>query len=71
MKWQKIDHCTKQPITNKSGWHIVDYTSGRFEIIQDDGKWHLQCNSKEVGVFKTLKSAKNRAEEIEMFAEWI
>ena len=61
MKWLKIDHFSEKPITSK-GWHICDYISGDFKIIDNGGKWILTYKGDEKGTFRTLKAAKIAAE---------
>ena len=64
MKWVKIDHYTGKPIAHNSGWHIVDYVSGDFKIINDCGRYILTQNGNQINSFKTLKEAKAQAENV-------
>lgn len=62
MKWTKVDQYTNQPVARNSGWHIVDYISGDYRIVSDNGKWILRKSDELIAVFKTLKEAKAYAE---------
>lgn len=65
MKWTKVDYKTLQPIKKNTGWHICSYISGNYIISDDCGRWILRESNELVGVFKTLKEAKARAEHRE------
>jgi hypothetical protein len=64
--WMKIDHFTGLPYKKnpKSGtWNIVDYVAGDLRITEEsDGTRVLTKGSAVIGRFKTLKAAKEAAE---------
>ena len=66
INWEKIDHFTGKPYKKdpKSGaWNIVDYVADDFRITElPDGKRELTKGGIKLGVFNTLKAAKEYAE---------
>jgi hypothetical protein len=71
MKWKKVDHNSGQEIAHNSGWHIPDYVSGNFRIINNSGSYTTTCNGHAVGTYNTLREAKARAEALEPLADFI
>lgn len=61
MKWIKVDY-KGDVIRPNTGWHLCNYKSGAFEIINAGGKYILKKDGDVIGTFKTLKAAKATAE---------